>query len=227
MHVFHARARARICKICFLCGPPWRKVPHTYIYIWVTSLIRGLGIGHLSKTEGSQRNLPKSIAFCCQKAVPKKRLFGYFESPLRLMILTLSICLDLFWQSLSLVQLTAKSFTKASRKLHELMLPTHSPWWKILWEWISNGCLWISMDFLWISMDFLWISFDFLWFPSFCIGKHNDLEWIAHFALVFAGIARYSNEIHSVFKQKMITKWANKSKSEIALSMSDLLHTPY
>ena len=31
---------------------------------------RGLGIGHLSKTEGSQRELAKSIASCSKKVVP-------------------------------------------------------------------------------------------------------------------------------------------------------------
>ena len=39
---------------------------------------RGLGIGHLSKTEGSQRELAKSIASCSKKAVPKERLVGNF-----------------------------------------------------------------------------------------------------------------------------------------------------
>ena len=58
------------------------------------------------------------------------------------------------------------------------------------------------MDFLWISMDFLRISVDVLHFAL----ENNDLEWITHFALVFAGIARYSNEFHSVCKQKMISK---------------------
>ena len=86
---------------------------------------------------------------------------------------------------------------------------------------------WMSLDFNGFPMDFYGFPLNFCWFPSFCIRKHNDLEWIAHFALVFAGIARHSNQIHSVFEQKMFTKWANKSKSEISLSMSDLLHTPY
>ena len=39
---------------------------------------RGLGIGHLSKTEGSQRELAKSIASCSKKAVPKECLVGNF-----------------------------------------------------------------------------------------------------------------------------------------------------
>ena len=173
----------------------WRK------NIWETSWIPGLGIGHLSNTEGSQLRPPKSIAFCCKNAAQKEHLFGYFEGTLRLTILMLPISLDSFWQSLSMVQSTTNSFTNASRKLHKLMLPAHSPWWRTLWEWISNGCLWISMDLLWISMDFLWISMDFHWF---CFGKHNDLELIANFALVFAGIAHPATEIHSVFTQKII-----------------------
>ena len=190
--------------------------------LYMSGLMRG--IGHLSKTEGSHLRLTKSIAFCCQKAVPQERLFDYFEGPLRLMLLMLPISLDFFWQSLSMVQSTTNSFTKASRKLHEWMLPAHGPWWRTLWEWISNGCLWISMDFLWISIDFLWISQDFRWFHWFCFGKHNHLQLIA---LVFAGIAHPATEIHSVFKKKIITRWACKSKSGISLSMSDLLHTPY
>ena len=139
---------------------------HVRDIIWVTSLIRGLRIGHLSKTGGSQLRLPKSMAFCIKNAASKERLFGYFEGTLRFMILMLPISLDFFWQSLSMVQSTTKSFTKASRKLHEWMLPAHSPWWRTLWEWISNGCLWISMDFLCISIDFLWMSIDFLHFAS-------------------------------------------------------------
>ena len=162
-----------------------------------------------------------------KKAAPKEHLFGYFEGTLRLTIFMLPISLDFFWQSLSMVQSTANSFTKASRKLHELMLPAHGPWWWTLWEWISNGCLRISMDFLCIYMDFLWISMDFLWFHWYCFGKHNDSELIANFVLVFAGIAHPANEIHSVFKQKMITQRACESKSGISLSMSDLPHPHY
>ena len=134
---------------------------------------------------------------------------------------------DFFWQSLSLVQLTAHSFTKASRKLHEMMLPAHSPRWKLIWGWISNWYLWISIDFRWISIDSLCISMDFVRTPWLCIGQHNHLELIANFVFVFAGIAAGTSEILNVFKQKTSTKWPCKRKSGISLSMSDLLHTPY
>ena len=62
------------------------------------------------------------------------------------------------------------------------------------------------MDFFWISMDFLWISLDVLRISGFCNGKHNDLELIANFALVSAGIAAGTHEIHIVFDEKMLTK---------------------
>ena len=39
---------------------------------------RGLGIGHLSKTKGLQRELAKFIASCYKKDVPKERLVGIF-----------------------------------------------------------------------------------------------------------------------------------------------------
>ena len=131
---------------------------------------------------------------------------------------------DFFWQSLSLVQLTAHSFTKASRKLHEMMLPAHSPRWKLIWGWISNCYLWISIDFRWISIDFLCISMDFVRTQLLCIRKHCPLKLIANFVLDFAGIATGLHEIHNVFNQKMMTKWLCKVKSEVSLSMSDLLH---
>ena len=62
------------------------------------------------------------------------------------------------------------------------------------------------MDFRWISMDFLCISMDFVRIQLLFMGKHNDLKLIANFVLDFAGIAAGTNEIHIVFKQKMITK---------------------
>ena len=55
-------------------------------------------------------------------------------------------------------------------------------------------------------MDFLWISMDFVRMSYFCLGKQNDLELIANFVLVFAGIAAGTHEIHIVFDEKMITK---------------------
>ena len=109
----------------------------------------------------------------------------------------------------------------------------------------SHGCPCIYLDSCSLSIDSHGLQTNcyelvvFLWVESFNVFRllrmfiHFDLENTillrvnACFVLVFAGITRIPDEIHSVFKQKMISKWANKSKSEISLSMSDLLHTPY
>ena len=96
----------------------------------------------------------------------------------------------------------------------------------------SNG---FSNDLWQLPIDFFGVSTNGYPIPTafLLICVHFDLEntILLHvdvgFVLVFAGIARNSTEIHSVFKQKMLTKWANTSNSEISLSMSDLLHTPY
>ena len=53
----------------------------------------------------------------------------------------------------------------------------------------------MSLDFNGFPLDFYGFPLNFCWFPSFCVGKHNYLEWIAHFALFFAGIARHSIKI--------------------------------
>ena len=93
----------------------------------------------------------------------------------------------------------------ASRRLHESFTNGCFPPTAPDGELSENGFLMnalISMDFLWISMDFLWISMDFLWFHWFCFGKRNDLELIANFVSVFAGIAHPATKIHRVFKQK-------------------------
>ena len=99
-----------------------------------------------------------------------------------------------------------------------------------------NQCLilWISVQVPWMSLDYLdscSLSIDshglqtncyelvvFLWVESFNVFRllrmfiHFDLENTillrvnACFVLVFAGITRIPAEIHSVFKQKMISK---------------------